>query len=92
MIDDPTRARALLDARARDVAQAEKERRRLRVFPVVAVVAGVLALPFHRTAAAGLFATFLAFWAVGHYLNYFHRRDMAQKLADARRALESPPS
>jgi hypothetical protein len=89
--DDLERARALVTARERDVEQAEHERRRLRVFPVLAVVTPLLALPFDRRVSVGLLAVWLAFWAVGHYLSFFHRRDTAQKLADARRALDSPP-
>lgn len=81
------RARAAVESRKKDVAQAEKERARLKAFPILAVVTPLVALPFDWRVAVGLCATWLAFWGVGAYLNFFHRRDMAQKLADAERAL-----
>lgn len=85
------RARAAVAARRADVAQAEQERARLKVFPLLAIVTPIVALAFDWRVAIGLCATWLAFWAVGSYLNFFHRRDMAQKLQDAERALAELP-
>lgn len=84
-----SRAERLVQQRRADVEQAERERRRLKAFPVLAVATPLVALPFSWQIAAGLFATWLCFWGVGAYLNFFHRRDCAQKLRDAEQELRA---
>lgn len=75
--------------RTRDVEQSQLERARLRFIPL-----GLLVAPWVAWAIfdwkIGVYAAVavLLFWAVGHYLNYFHLKDAKQKLADAQDALE----
>ncbi len=81
------RARAGVVKGRAELEQADRERRRLRWFPLLALVTPFLALPFDWRVALGLFGTWMAFWAAGAYLNFFHRKDCEQKLDDAQRAL-----
>lgn len=63
--------------------QALKERRRLKWFLVLAATTwpvGLLAGPWY---AAWIFVTWLLFWAVGRYSNYFHVKQARTSLKDA---------
>lgn len=69
--------------------QLLKEKRRLKWFLVLAATTwplGLLAGPWY---AAWIFVTWLLFWGVGRYSNYFHAKQAVTSLKDAEDELAS---
>jgi cbb3-type cytochrome oxidase subunit 3 len=77
------KAQALVDQKRRDVEQALVEHKRLKIFPILALTTPWPALLFSWRLSAALFGSWMLFWVVGHYLNFFHRREARQKLENA---------
>ena len=82
-MDPLQKAQALVESKRRDVEQSLVEHKRLKVFPILALTTPWPALLFSWRLSAALFGSWMLFWTVGHYLNFFHRREARQKLENA---------
>ena len=69
-----------------DLERAERERKRLKWFLVLALVTSPLGLLKALWVALWIFAGWICLWLVGLYMNFFHLRAARARLREAERA------
>lgn len=81
------KARRTFEDAKKQVEQSQIEYKRLRYFVILAVVTPPLALLYHWVAALLTLTTWVSFWLVGWYINYFYRRESLARMHTAEDAL-----
>ncbi len=74
-----------------DLERALTEGRRLKWFAVLMFTTWPIGLIWGPWWAAYIAVGWFCFWAVGHYLNFFHRRNARIRLEEAREDLALAP-
>lgn len=64
--------------------QLENEGKRLKWFLVLAITTWPLGLLWKSWLAVSIFLAWMCFYLVGNYISFFHRRECARRLDEAR--------
>lgn len=76
-----------IDKAEADLARSLREGQRLRWFVILMVTTWPVGLIWGPWWAAYIATGWFCFWGVGHYLNFFHRRNSRIRLAEAKEDL-----